>query len=156
MNDALPGARALEASPSPGRCRHGRPRPVCPASTTPPMHGRSRPPRASCTTGSARVSWPATRLSPARQTPDVSAQADEFTGAVTIYSASYASPTTPNGWSTIGGTSSASPIWAGLTALVNASKLLCREPHHRARRRLRPTPPVYGRIRSDRICRIVQ
>ena len=43
---------------------------------------------------------------PCRQVPDVSAQADEFTGAVTIYFS--------GGWTTIGGTSSATPIWAAL------------------------------------------
>jgi hypothetical protein len=55
-----------------------------------------------------------------RETPDVSAQADEFTGAVTIYgkSLSYGSL---GGWTTIGGTSSATPIWAAVLALVNAS-----------------------------------
>ncbi|MHB8435448.1 MAG: protease pro-enzyme activation domain-containing protein [Acidimicrobiales bacterium] len=52
---------------------------------------------------------------PCRELPDVSAQADEFTGAVTIYSAQF------GGWVTIGGTSSATPIWAAMLALVNAS-----------------------------------
>jgi hypothetical protein len=52
---------------------------------------------------------------PCRLVPDVSAQADEFTGAVTIYQAAY------GGWTTIGGTSSATPIWAATLALVNAS-----------------------------------
>lgn len=47
-----------------------------------------------------------------RTTPDVSAFADEYTG-ITIYY--------DGGWGTIGGTSSSSPIWAGLLALVNAS-----------------------------------
>jgi Pro-kumamolisin, activation domain/IPT/TIG domain len=47
-----------------------------------------------------------------RTTPDVSAFADEYTG-ITIY--------WDGGWTTIGGTSSASPIWAGLLALINAS-----------------------------------
>jgi hypothetical protein len=56
-----------------------------------------------------------------RELPDVSAQADEFTGAVTIYSTEFASPGTPDGWITIGGTSSATPLWAAMTALVNAS-----------------------------------
>jgi Pro-kumamolisin, activation domain/IPT/TIG domain len=50
-----------------------------------------------------------------RGVPDVSAQADEFTGAVTIYMDS------EGGWSTIGGTSSATPIWAGMLALVDGS-----------------------------------
>jgi hypothetical protein len=56
-----------------------------------------------------------------RTVPDVSAQADEFTGAVTIYSNSFAGPGAPDGWITIGGTSSATPIWAALVADVNAS-----------------------------------
>jgi hypothetical protein len=57
---------------------------------------------------------------PCREVPDVTAQADEFTGAVTIYSASFTS-FAPNGWSTIGGTSSSAPLWAAMLALVNAS-----------------------------------
>jgi hypothetical protein len=55
-----------------------------------------------------------------RETPDVSAQADEFTGSVTIYGRSLGYGPA-NGWATIGGTSSATPIWAALLALVNAS-----------------------------------
>jgi hypothetical protein len=50
-----------------------------------------------------------------RQVPDVSAQADEFTGAVTIYAAEF------GGWLTTGGTSSAAPMWAAMLADVNAS-----------------------------------
>ena len=57
----------------------------------------------------------ATPSTPCRLVPDVSAQADEFTGAITIYQAAF------GGWSTIGGTSSATPIWAAMLALVNAS-----------------------------------
>ena len=57
---------------------------------------------------------------PCREAPDVSAQADEFTGAVTIYGAELGYGP-PNGWATIGGTSSATPIWAAMLALVNAS-----------------------------------
>ena len=57
----------------------------------------------------------ATSSTPCRLVPDVSAQADEFTGAITIYQAAY------GGWTTIGGTSSATPIWAAMLALVNAS-----------------------------------
>ncbi len=52
-----------------------------------------------------------------RETPDISAQADEFTGSVTIYGRSLGYGPA-NGWATIGGTSSATPIWAGLLALV--------------------------------------
>lgn len=50
-----------------------------------------------------------------RQVPDVSANADEFTGAITIYVAEF------GGWNTIGGTSSAAPLWAAMLADVNAS-----------------------------------
>ena len=55
-----------------------------------------------------------------RETPDVSAQADEFTGSVTIYGRSLGYGNS-DGWATIGGTSSATPIWAAMLALVNAS-----------------------------------
>jgi hypothetical protein len=55
-----------------------------------------------------------------RETPDVSAEADEFTGAVTIYGVGLGYGGA-DGWATIGGTSSATPIWAALIALVNAS-----------------------------------
>jgi hypothetical protein len=55
-----------------------------------------------------------------RETPDVSAQADEYTGAVTIYGQSLGYGFA-DGWATIGGTSSSSPIWAAVLALVNAS-----------------------------------
>lgn len=58
---------------------------------------------------------------PCREVPDVSAQADEFTGAVTIYGVSLGYGL-PDGWATIGGTSSATPIWAAMLVLVNASK----------------------------------
>ena len=61
----------------------------------------------------------ATGDDPCREVPDVSAQADEFTGAVTVYSASFGPGA--SGWTTIGGTSSSAPIWAGLLADVNAS-----------------------------------
>jgi hypothetical protein len=59
---------------------------------------------------------------PCRLVPDVSAQADEFTGAITIYSREYVSARHHrNGWSTVGGTSSAAPIWAASLALIDAS-----------------------------------
>ena len=51
-----------------------------------------------------------------RELPDVTAQADEFTGAVTIFYSGF------GGWATIGGTSSATPLWAGLLALINESQ----------------------------------
>ena len=57
---------------------------------------------------------------PCREVPDVSAQADEFTGAVTIFGVSLGYGP-PNGWTTIGGTSSAAPIWAAMYALINQS-----------------------------------
>ena len=57
----------------------------------------------------------ASSSTPCRLVPDVSAQADEFTGAITVYAAPF------GGWFTIGGTSSATPIWAALIADVNAS-----------------------------------
>lgn len=52
-----------------------------------------------------------------RQVPDVSAQADQDTGGITVYSAS----PEIGGWTVIGGTSSSAPLWAAMTALVNAS-----------------------------------
>jgi hypothetical protein len=63
----------------------------------------------------------ATSATPCRTVPDVSAQADEYTGAITVYSSSFEGPGTPDGWTTIGGTSSAAPLWAAMLALVNAS-----------------------------------
>lgn len=58
---------------------------------------------------------------PCRLVPDVSAQADEDTGAITVFSVGFESQQFPNGWVTIGGTSSATPIWAAMTALIDAS-----------------------------------
>jgi len=58
----------------------------------------------------------ATANTPCRLVPDVSADADEFTGAVTIFSDQLF-----GGWTTIGGTSSSSPIWAAMLALINSS-----------------------------------
>ncbi len=61
---------------------------------------------------------------PCRLDPDVSAQADEYTGAVTVYSEQYVGEgeeASPSGWITSGGTSSATPIWAGMLALADAS-----------------------------------
>jgi len=63
----------------------------------------------------------ATASTACRTLPDVSGQADEFTGAVTIYSKSFLGAGTPTGWTTIGGTSSSTPVWAALLADVNAS-----------------------------------
>jgi hypothetical protein len=63
-----------------------------------------------------------------RTVPDVSADADEFTGAATFFSTEFEGPSSPNGWVTIGGTSSSSPIWAALLALVNASSTCASNP----------------------------
>jgi hypothetical protein len=63
----------------------------------------------------------ATSSTPCRLVPDVSAQGDEYTGAITVYSHEYVSRSTPTGWTTTGGTSSSAPIWAAMLALVNAS-----------------------------------
>lgn len=54
---------------------------------------------------------------PCREVPDVSAQASEFTGAITVYSAEGGT-----GWTTFGGTSSAAPIWSAMLTLVNGSQ----------------------------------
>jgi acyl-coenzyme A thioesterase PaaI-like protein len=56
---------------------------------------------------------------PCREVPDVSAQASEFTGAITVYSASLSPGPT---WNTVGGTSSSAPIWAAMLTLVNGSR----------------------------------
>jgi subtilase family serine protease len=63
----------------------------------------------------------ATASTACRLLPDVAAQADQYTGSVTVYSAEYAGVYSANGWTTIGGTSSAAPIWAAMLADVNAS-----------------------------------
>ncbi len=57
-----------------------------------------------------------------REVPDVSADADQYSGYV-IYSNGGGSPSdsaTP-GWGVTGGTSAAAPFWAAFTALANAS-----------------------------------
>ena len=48
-----------------------------------------------------------------REVPDVSANADEYTGAITVYYEGQ--------WGTVGGTSAAAPIWAAVLADINAS-----------------------------------
>jgi hypothetical protein len=50
-----------------------------------------------------------------RELPDVSADADEFTGGITVFIDAF------GGWGTFGGTSSAAPLWAAMLADVNAS-----------------------------------
>jgi hypothetical protein len=52
-----------------------------------------------------------------REVPDVTAQADEFTGAITVYESPF------GGWTTFGGTSSSTPLWASmLTDIASASR----------------------------------
>ncbi len=59
---------------------------------------------------------------PCRLLPDVSAEADIYTGSISVYSAaSVGTPFSKDGWSTAGGTSSAAPLWAATLALVGAS-----------------------------------
>ncbi len=82
--------------------------------------------------GISNAAWPtgfcqntaagANTNTPCRALPDVSAQADEFTGGVTIYSTEFQNTSAPSsGWITIGGTSSATPIWAAMLALTDES-----------------------------------
>ncbi len=67
-------------------------------------------------TGFCQASLPgATAQTPCRTVPDVAAQADEFTGSITVYQRAY------GGWTTYGGTSSSAPTWAALLAVINAS-----------------------------------
>lgn len=56
---------------------------------------------------------------PCREVPDVSADADQFTGAITQFSGGNGAGA--GGWTTIGGTSSSAPLWAAMLTLVNAS-----------------------------------
>ena len=69
---------------------------------------------------------PGVATSGGREVPDVSASADEWRG-VTVYSAAFGSSGggAASGWSTIGGTSSAAPIWAAVLADVAASGGTC-------------------------------
>ncbi len=87
----------------------------------------------------------ATSTTPCRLAPDVSAQADEFTGAITVYQAAF------GGWQTTGGTSSATPIWASLTALTNASSTCASNPATSQRCRFREPPPLLGRLEPCRV-----
>lgn len=57
-----------------------------------------------------------------RQVPDVSADADPATGYEIYWNGSGANPINPRGWQAIGGTSAASPVWAALMALADASR----------------------------------
>ncbi len=54
-----------------------------------------------------------------REVPDVTAQADEFTGAITVYESQF------GGWTTFGGTSSSTPLWAAMLSDI-ASTPACR------------------------------
>jgi hypothetical protein len=56
-----------------------------------------------------------TNLATCRTVPDVTAEADEFTGAVGIFDASF------GGWVDFGGTSSSTPLWTAMLADVQAS-----------------------------------
>jgi kumamolisin len=53
-----------------------------------------------------------------REVPDVSADADPSTGAVT-YAATGSNGTGGSSWSVAGGTSVSAPLWAGFAALTN-------------------------------------
>jgi subtilase family serine protease len=57
----------------------------------------------------------------ARETPDVSADADPNTGYLIYWNGS-GTAQGPSGWQGIGGTSAAAPVWASAVALMDASK----------------------------------
>jgi subtilase family serine protease len=59
--------------------------------------------------------------SSARETPDVSADADPNTGYLIYWNGS-GGVSGPSGWQGIGGTSAAAPVWASAIALINASR----------------------------------
>ncbi len=65
-------------------------------------------------------SWLHVTQSHARETPDVSADADPNTGYLIYYNGS-GTAGGPAGWQGIGGTSAAAPVWAAAIALINAS-----------------------------------
>nr|MDA8292419.1 IPT/TIG domain-containing protein [Actinomycetota bacterium] len=69
---------------------------------------------------------PGVGTSGGREVPDVSASADEWRG-VTVYSAAFGTAGKPSStdWSTIGGTSSAAPIWAAALADIAGSGGSC-------------------------------
>jgi hypothetical protein len=56
-----------------------------------------------------------------REVPDVSADADPSTGYEVYYNGSGEAAGQPRGWQAFGGTSAASPVWASLMALADAS-----------------------------------
>ena len=78
-----------------------------------------------------------------RTTPDVSFLADPATG-VSIYD-SYDSPAAP--WFTVGGTSLAAPMWAGLMAIVNQGRTLAGRPTMDGGSQL--LPAIYALPSSD-------
>jgi hypothetical protein len=61
-----------------------------------------------------------------RNTPDVSADADPYTG-VWVYDSYYAGETDSNPWQVIGGTSLATPLWAGLIGIADQGRVLAGE-----------------------------
>jgi len=56
-----------------------------------------------------------------REVPDVSANADPNTGYIFFYNGNGSVADTPAGWQAIGGTSTATPLWAAALALADAS-----------------------------------
>ncbi|MGB0096874.1 MAG: putative Ig domain-containing protein, partial [Solirubrobacteraceae bacterium] len=56
-----------------------------------------------------------------REVPDVSADADPYTGYMIYYNGAGSVSDGPTGWLSVGGTSAAAPLWAALIALSNAS-----------------------------------
>ena len=57
-----------------------------------------------------------------REVPDVSADADPYTGHLIYYNGAGTVSGAPSGWVGIGGTSAAAPLWAALLALTDASR----------------------------------
>ena len=56
-----------------------------------------------------------------REVPDVASDADPNTGVVIYFNGSGSAVAQPSGWQAVGGTSAASPVWAALLALADAS-----------------------------------
>jgi subtilase family serine protease len=72
---------------------------------------------------SAAPSWLNVARSRARESPDVSADADPNTGYLIYWNgAGSAGVGQPSGWQGIAGTSAAAPVWASAIALINASR----------------------------------
>jgi hypothetical protein len=57
-----------------------------------------------------------------REVPDVAADADPATGYEIYFNGGGSDPVDPRGWQAIGGTSAASPVWASVIALADASR----------------------------------